>query len=163
MTLVTRHLPLSMLVRQVAADPDQWAPYLQLPEQAGQRWWTRLSADSEMDVWLLSWLPGDATDLHDHGPSTAAFTVVRGELDEVRIAPDGRQFTVHRPRGSTTTLGPGVIHDVRGGGRGPAVSIHAYSPPLVQMNYYETVAESSGERRLRLRSSVQTREPESTP
>jgi hypothetical protein len=30
-----------------------------------------------------------------------------------------------------------VVHDVHGTGTGPAVSIHAYSPPLTRMNYYD--------------------------
>jgi mannose-6-phosphate isomerase-like protein (cupin superfamily) len=147
---------LTALVRQVGAEPDMWLPWLQLPE-SGQRWWTRLSGGPDVDVWLLSWLPGHATDLHDHGPSAAAFTVVRGELSEVRIAPGGNQVSVPRRPGSATALGVGVIHDVRGAGSRPAVSIHAYSPPLVRMTFYEV----DRDRRLRVRSRVETREPES--
>ena len=32
--------------------------------------------------WLLSWLPGQGTGLHDHGGSAGAFAVVRGTLHE---------------------------------------------------------------------------------
>jgi len=46
---------------------------------------------------------------------------------------------------------------VRGAGSRPAVSIHAYSPPLVRMTFYEV----DRDRRLRVRSRVETREPES--
>lgn len=48
------------------------------------RWWTRIWHDPDVDVWLLSWLPGHTTELHDHGDSAAAFTVVRGALTETR-------------------------------------------------------------------------------
>lgn len=151
--LTTREL--SALVRQLAAAPDVWLPRLRLPVPR-QRWWTRLSSDPAVDVWLLSWLPGHATDLHDHGPSAAAFAVVRGELNEVRIGAGGRYVTVPRRPGSATALDVGVIHDVRGAGSRPAVSIHAYSPPLTQMTYYEI--DRAG--RLRARSTLETHEPE---
>ncbi len=89
-----------------------------------------------MDVWLLSWLPGQATELHDHGTSAAAFAVVAGELTEHRI--EGGRVSIHpRPAATTTWVTPGVIHDVHGSGRRPAVSVHAYSPPLTRMNYYD--------------------------
>jgi hypothetical protein len=149
---------LSTLVSRLAAQPAAWLPRLQLPELR-QRWWTRLSSSSAVDVWLLSWLPGHATDLHDHGPSAAAFAVVRGELNEVRITQNGRHVTVPRPPGSTTALGVGVLHDVRGAGDRPAVSIHAYSPPLERMTYYEIDRRG----RVRARSTLETREPEQVP
>lgn len=126
---------LMALVQAVAEAPAMWEPALQLP-QGSDRWWTRLRANARYDLWLLSWLPGLGTDLHDHGDSAAAFAVVRGSLAEVRVD------TRHRPRhyvrkaGSATWLAAGVIHDVTGAGREPAVSIHAYSPPLRDMNYY---------------------------
>jgi hypothetical protein len=61
-----------------------------------------------------------------------------------------------RGTGSVTWLAPGVIHDVRGGGREPSVSIHSYSPPLRQMHYYT----AAGRDRLRLARSVPTDQPE---
>jgi predicted metal-dependent enzyme (double-stranded beta helix superfamily) len=146
---------LSTLVRQLAAQPDVWLPRLRLPESR-QRWWTQLWSGPVVDVWLLSWLPGHATDLHDHGPSAAAFAVVRGELNEVRIAAGARRVTVPRRLGSTTALGVGVIHDVRGAGSRSAVSIHAYSPPLERMTYYEI--DQRG--RPRAQSTLETHEPE---
>jgi predicted metal-dependent enzyme (double-stranded beta helix superfamily) len=146
---------LSTLVAQLAAEPEVWMPRLQLPEPR-QRWWARLRGGPAVDVWLLSWLPGHATDLHDHGPSAAAFAVVRGELNEVRIAPGGRHVSVPRRAGSTTALGVGVIHDVQGAGNQAAVSIHAYSPPLVRMTYYGIDLRG----RLRARSTLDTHEPE---
>jgi quercetin dioxygenase-like cupin family protein len=146
---------LSSLLRAVAADEQLWLPRLQFP-QGAERWWTRILGDEGVDVWLLSWLPGQSTDLHDHGPSAATFTVVRGRLGELRQRSDGRlHATTHRP-GSIISLAPGVLHDVHGSGPGPAASIHAYSPPLTEMNYY--VLERSGE--LRRTRSVRTSEPE---
>jgi quercetin dioxygenase-like cupin family protein len=90
-----------------------------------------------VDVWLLSWLPGHFTDLHDHGESAAAFTVVSGLLTERRLDGRGGITAASRAPGSVTWVAPGVIHDVHGDGRGPAVSIHAYSPVLQRMIYYD--------------------------
>lgn len=122
-------------VRAVAGEPALWAPSVRLPE-GGDRWWTRLHADDRHDLWLLSWLPGLSTELHDHGDSAAAFAVVRGALAEVRVGTDGRPRRYLRTAGSATSLGAGAVHDVTGAGDGPAVSIHAYSPPLRRMTYY---------------------------
>lgn len=147
---------LAALVRAVAADEQLWLPYLQLP-RGTERWWTRLACDPGVDVWLLSWLPGHSTDLHDHGRSAAAFTVVRGGLTELRQRADGRLHAVRRTAGSVTAVAPGVVHDVHGSGTEPAVSIHAYSPPLREMNYYRLDRSGS----LQLHRSERTRQPES--
>jgi predicted metal-dependent enzyme (double-stranded beta helix superfamily) len=146
---------LSELVRAVSGDPGIWQSRLQIPAGT-DRWWTRLSADERVDLWLLSWLPGHRTELHDHGSSAAAFSVVRGELVELRTGLAGSRKRYLRAPGAVTALAPGVIHDVRGAGTGPAVSIHAYSPPLRQMNYYGNGADG----RLQIVRSVRTHEPE---
>jgi predicted metal-dependent enzyme (double-stranded beta helix superfamily) len=146
---------LTTLVGTVCADPTIWQPRLQIPD-GEQRWWTRLSTDRHVDVWLLSWLPGHTTELHDHGTSAAAFSVVRGSLVEVRAEQQGRRRAFLRQPGWVTWLAPGVIHDVSGAGDEPAVSIHAYSPPLEQMNYYG----ADDLRRLRIVRSVRTDQPE---
>lgn len=146
---------LTALVRSIADSPHRWQPRLRIPDAGEDRWWTRLSTDSRVDVWLLSWLPGQATELHDHGWSAAAFSVVRGRLIEVRVEHTGGRVSYTRAPGSVTRIAPGVVHDVRGSGRGPAVSIHAYSPPLAQMTYY--AADTDGLRPVR---SVRSEEPE---
>ena len=53
------------------------------------------------------------------------------------------------------TFGPRHIHDVVNTGAAPAVSVHAYSPPLRSMTYYATGA--YGVRKVR---TVLTEEPE---
>ena len=143
------------LVRSVADAPDVWEPRLELPVGT-DRWWTRLHGERRFDVWLLSWLPGHHTDLHDHGASEAAFTVVRGELTEMRFDPDGWWTRHRRETGSVTSLPPGMVHDVYGAGHAPAVSVHAYSPPLQGMNYYERDVRG----RLRVVRSVDARQRE---
>lgn len=146
---------LTTLVRSVADDSALWQSRVRIPDGA-QRWWTRLSSDSRVDVWLLTWLPGQNTDLHDHGDSAAAFSVVRGRLIEVRSDRAGHRTSYPRSPGSTTWVAPGVVHDVHGAGSKPAVSIHAYSPPLREMTYYESGLDG----RLSVARTVRTDEPE---
>jgi hypothetical protein len=40
--------------------------------------------------------------------------------------------------GSVTTFGPRHVHDPGNDSGAPAVSVHAYSPPLTAMRRYET-------------------------
>ena len=104
---------LNCLVRATAADTHRWQSRLRLPD-GKDRWWTLLSTNNRVDVWLLSWLPGQTTDLHDHGFSAAAFTVIHGQLSETQIDPHGRTIIHSRPPGSVAWLAPGAIHDVSG-------------------------------------------------
>ncbi len=125
---------LTHLVQSIAADTTTWRRVVRF--DPAHRYYVRLHSDSQVDVWLLTWLHDQSTDLHDHGSSAAAFTVVQGELREVRAAADSRLSIHRRQPGETTWVAPGVVHDVRHS-TGPAISIHAYSPPLVTMTYYQ--------------------------
>jgi hypothetical protein len=51
---------------------------------AQERWFTRLHSDDEVDVWLISWAPNQATELHDHGGSLGALTLLSRALNEFR-------------------------------------------------------------------------------
>ena len=63
-----------------AAEVAQGAyPYVDFDPD--ERWHQRLYRDPRIDVWLISWLPSQGTELHDHGGSSGAFTVLRGTLD----------------------------------------------------------------------------------
>jgi hypothetical protein len=106
-----------------------------------ERWFTRLFGDDELDVWLISWVPDRSTELHDHGGSLGALTVVSGSLAETRWDGDGlkhRRLTA----GDQAGFPLGWVHDVVWSPEpthvaGPTLSVHAYSPPLTAMSYYE--------------------------
>jgi quercetin dioxygenase-like cupin family protein len=121
------------VVSDLASDPSQWLPAVRFDQQ--RRYYTRLHADHRVDVWLLTWLTTQSTDLHDHGGSAAAFAVVRGELREVRADDRGHLSSHIRLPGEMIWVAPGVVHDVRNASD-PAVSVHAYSPPLASMTFY---------------------------
>lgn len=140
-------------------DPDR-------PGDPGARWHVRVHADDVVDVWLISWLPSQGTQLHDHGGSAGAFTVVRGVLTESVWAPGvpdaaGRRTgelhdRAHRAR-TTVAFDSSRVHDVRNLGTEPAVSVHAYSRPLQRMGYYDVTGGS-----LQLTSVLDTTDPEPT-
>ena len=123
---------------------------------ADQRWHRRIHQDRSIDIWLISWLPSQGTELHDHGGSAGALTVVRGELAEACYAGDGSLRERRHPAGRSIGFGGRHIHDVRNLSDAPAVSVHAYSRPLALMNYYEVGSRG----RLRIVDSVHTTDPE---
>jgi hypothetical protein len=103
-----------------------------------QRWYQRLAAADDHEVWLLTWLPGQGTDLHDHGGSAGAFTVLDGCLVEQtpsRHLPGGLAERGYGPR-ATRRFGPHHVHRMVNAGTVPAVSVHVYSPALTRMTRY---------------------------
>jgi quercetin dioxygenase-like cupin family protein len=111
-------------------------PYVRYDESG--RWHRRLYRDHRVDLWLISWLPAQGTQLHDHGGSAGAFTVLAGELAEaVHAAGSHRLVERTRRAGDSVGFGPHYVHDVRNLGDGPAVSVHAYSAPLTSMTFYD--------------------------
>ena len=76
-----------------------------------ERWFTRLHGDDELDVWLISWVPERSTELHDHGGSLGALTVVSGALVETRW--DGEALRERRlAAGDQAGFPLGWVHDV---------------------------------------------------
>ena len=130
------------VVRRVAASPAEWLTRVRL-NPAG-RWYEQIHLDGSHEVWVISWLPGQATGFHDHGGSAGAFTVVWGTLMERRVVGGERAGQVlAKPvgPGGARAFGPRYIHDVRNAVTGAvAVSVHAYSPPIPQMTRYELTA-----------------------
>lgn len=97
------------------------------------RWYERLYHGPDHDIWAISWLPGQSTGFHDHAESAGAFLVTTGVLEEHR---PGEPHLIIQP-GQPRAFGPDYAHDVRNVSLAPAISIHAYSPPLTDMNEYE--------------------------
>ena len=85
-------------------------------------------------------MPGHDTGFHDHDDSAAAIVVVDGQISEERLALSGTVEVTLGP-GDSVTIAREAIHRVRHAGDAPAVSLHAYSPPLQRVGTYE-VAEN---------------------
>lgn len=117
-----------------AADRRRWRHLLRY--QPDQRWYGLLECQDAYEVWLLSWLPGQGTEPHDHGHAQGAFTIVAGTLTERVIRPDRREELRTVGMGQSRVFGPSYIHQVRNDGPDPAVSIHVYRPGRVPMTSY---------------------------
>jgi Cysteine dioxygenase type I len=129
------------LVTRLAATPALWRPLVR--HDAAERHCASLHADAHVGIWVISWLPGHDTGLHDHAGSHGAVAVVDGAVVEER--PDwvgqGRSLCFG-PRG-TFAFDDVDVHRVRCVGEAPAVTIHAYSPPLREMGVYRQGADGS--------------------
>jgi mannose-6-phosphate isomerase-like protein (cupin superfamily) len=104
-----------------------------------QRWWTRLALTSGVELWLLSWLPGQGTEPHDHGGAAGSFTVLTGTLVEHYRYPGGPVQSATRTERDAVAFGAGRAHQVRNRSTEPALSVHAYSPPLVPTREYASL------------------------
>jgi predicted metal-dependent enzyme (double-stranded beta helix superfamily) len=161
MSAVTR--PAALTLDELAATTRRFAEEVRAGCHAvhadpDRRWHVRIHADDQVDVWLISWTAEQGTELHDHGGSAGAFTVVEGRLTEsVWAGPraDGSLTEVARGAGDTVVFGTRYVHDVVNRAAATAVSVHAYSPPLTLMHYYDVEAN-----RLVRRASSWTDDPE---
>ncbi|MBQ1094205.1 cysteine dioxygenase family protein [Streptomyces sp. B93] len=119
------------LARSLTADRAQWEHLVRY--DATTRWYNRLRTGPGYEVWLLSWLPGQGSGRHDHGPSSGILTVLDGALTE------------HTRRGARTltpgaqhVFAPGHVHEVINDTFEPAVSLHIYYPGLTEMPMHDT-------------------------
>jgi quercetin dioxygenase-like cupin family protein len=113
----------ALIARDVAADRARWAHLLRYDPY--ERFAALVERTAEEEIWLLSWLPGQETELHDHGGSTGAFTVVSGTLTE-SVARPGMQVSHQLVPGQIRVFGPNYVHHVRNESPDPAISIHVY-------------------------------------
>jgi hypothetical protein len=110
------------LARDLAAAEALWRPRVRFDALARPA--IRLPAPPGTEAWLGTWLPGQHSDLHDHGSTAAALVVVEGALVEHQPdAPDG-PLLVRLDTGDVAGLEPGALHRVGNDDDVPAVSIH---------------------------------------
>ncbi|ASR35901.1 cysteine dioxygenase [Prauserella marina] len=110
-----------------------------------QRWWLRLGLTRGVELWLLTWLPGQGTQPHDHGGAAGSFAVLTGRLTESYRYPGGPIRLVAHDTGTAVGFGAGHAHQVTNTGDVPAASVHAYSPPLVPTRQYASLADIPAE------------------
>ncbi|HEY5836862.1 cysteine dioxygenase [Streptomyces sp.] len=121
------------LARSIAADRERWAPLVRY--DATTRWYARLLTGPGYEVWLLSWLPGQSSGLHDHGGSCGVLTVLDGALRE-RALPARGESARTLATGAQRAFAPGYLHEVVNDSLEPAVSLHVYFPGLTEMTPY---------------------------
>jgi predicted metal-dependent enzyme (double-stranded beta helix superfamily) len=130
---------LHRLAAELSARTDLWRPHVRFARET--RYSVRVQATDDYEAWLLTWLPGQSTGLHDHGGSAGAFVVLTGQVEESTLAParDGAPAALVRRTldgGRIRSFGADYVHDVTNTGRVPAVSLHLYAPALETMQRF---------------------------
>jgi predicted metal-dependent enzyme (double-stranded beta helix superfamily) len=125
---------LERLVRRIGARPDLWHPLVVVDRE--RRRYELLYDDDRIDIWVLSWMPGQRTGFHDHDLSSVGVVCVQGELEEGALAIGCAAERRHLTPGSSRRGPGGYVHAVAHLAGEPAVSIHAYSPPLRRVGQY---------------------------
>lgn len=110
-----------------------------------QRWWARLAVTQGVELWLLSWLPGQHTEPHDHGGASGSFTVFTGTLHEQYRYPCRLIRDADHAAGKALGFGAGHAHQVSNTSEAPAASVHAYSPPAVPTREYASLRDIPAE------------------
>jgi predicted metal-dependent enzyme (double-stranded beta helix superfamily) len=125
---------LRRLVSSIAADRAAWGRLVNLDTE--HRHYAQLWRDDHLDVWVISWMNGHDTGFHDHDLSSGAVAVVEGELVEERLTIGGPPRRRSYRTGTSFHFDASHVHRMHQAGDGPAISIHAYSPPLWRMGAY---------------------------
>src|SRR4051812_7332485 len=128
---------LERLVSDVAADPERWRHLV--THRADERTYVELHRDDHVAVWLICWMNDHDTGYHDHDLSAGAVGVAAGAVREERLVLGGPPAVRVADAGEAFSFGPADIHRVSHAGAEPAVTIHAYSPPLMRMGSYEVL------------------------
>lgn len=126
---------LDRLVRQITEDKSLWEPLIVVDEE--RRRYRLLFEDDRIDVWVLSWMPGQGTGFHDHDQSGVALICAQGSVIERQMLLPSGATRIEMTPGVSRQGGAGYIHSVAYASGSPAISIHAYSPPLVLVGQYK--------------------------
>jgi hypothetical protein len=125
---------LQRFAAELAAEPERWGHHVR--HGCDERVYEQIWSDDEVNAWVICWSEDHDTGFHDHDESAAGIAVVSGRVREERLTlgstPRGREFGP----GANFTVPPVAIHRVLHAGSDPAVTIHAYSPPLRRTGAY---------------------------
>jgi len=126
---------LGALVDGLAARPDAWRHLV--CHRPDARTYEQLHRDDHVAVWLICWMNDHDTGFHDHDLSAGALSVARGSIREERLVLGGPPSARTLSAGQSLTFAASDIHRVSHAGTEPAVTLHAYSPPLWRMGAYD--------------------------
>jgi quercetin dioxygenase-like cupin family protein len=128
----------------LAASPERWDHLVR--HTGSVRVYEQIWDDEEVNAWVICWSEDQDTGFHDHDVSAAAITVVSGQVREDRLTLGTGPRSRVLPAGTTFMVPPVAIHRVLHDGDAPAVTIHAYSPPLRRTGAYRIGAQGELER-----------------
>jgi quercetin dioxygenase-like cupin family protein len=125
---------LERFVADLARTPELWRHLVR--HSSGDRVYEQIWDDPEVNAWVICWSEDHDTGFHDHDHSDAAITVIEGKVLEERLRigapPEARVIAA----GETVAIPAVAIHRVLHAGAVPAVTLHAYSPPLRRTGAY---------------------------
>ena len=135
---------LKAFAADLAASPQRWEHLVRHTDDV--RVYEQIWDDEDVNAWVICWSEDQDTGFHDHDESAAAIAVVSGSLREDRLTLGGAPISRKIGPGTAFTLPPVAIHRVLHTGDRPAVTIHAYSPPLRRTGAYRVAADGALER-----------------
>jgi mannose-6-phosphate isomerase-like protein (cupin superfamily) len=125
---------LKRFVADLVDQPELWQHVVRHTDDA--RVYEQIWDDENVNAWVICWSEDQDTGFHDHDESTAALFVIEGHVREERLrlgaTPDERVIGT----GESFFVPATAIHRVLHAGSMPAVTIHAYSPPLRRTGAY---------------------------
>lgn len=135
---------LERFVAALAAAPECWRDHVR--HESDARVYEQIWDEQEVNAWVICWSEDQDTGFHDHDDSGAAIAVISGSVREDRLRLEGEPRSRTLGPGKTFSVPPVAIHRVLHAGDGPAVTIHAYSPPLTRTGAYRVGADGELER-----------------
>ena len=132
MSLTTEQL--ERFVATLAGSPEQWRHLVR--HSCDARVYEQIWDDDHVNAWVICWCEDQDTGFHDHDESGAAIAVISGAVREERLAIGSVALVRELGAGAVFTVAPTSIHRVLHAGAAPAVTIHAYSPPLERTGAY---------------------------
>jgi hypothetical protein len=121
-------------VERLALEPDKWRHLVR--HELDRRTYAEVTRAPQLGVWVICWMDDHDTGFHDHDISAGAVAVVEGRLREERLKIGGAPEVAKYGPGQAFDFAASDIHRMSHAGGGPAVSLHAYSPPLWRMGAY---------------------------
>ena len=125
---------LEEFVADVAADPARWRHLVH--HATDVRVYEQIVDEEDVNAWVICWSEDQDTGYHDHDQSSAAIAVISGQVREDRLRLGDEPHSRVIEAGEVFTVPAVAIHRVLHVGDGPAVTIHAYSPPLTRSGAY---------------------------
>ena len=122
------------LSAEIAAHEELWRPLV--VADPDRRRYRLLYEDDRVDSWLIMWMPGQGTGFHDHAISGVGLVGVDGAVTEKQMRLPSGSFDVEVRNGVTREGPAGYIHSVAHVEGSPAITIHSYSPPLMEVAQY---------------------------
>jgi quercetin dioxygenase-like cupin family protein len=128
----------------LAASAERWEHHVRHASE--ERIYEQIWDDEDVNAWVICWSAGQDTGFHDHDQSGAGIAVISGRVREERLRLGAPPRSHELGPGVVFNVPPVAIHRVLHAGDEPAVTIHAYSPPLRRTGAYRIGPDGALER-----------------